>query len=312
MFATHNAHTISAVLNFAGTFRDFEFQRLYGMGKQLYSLIVDSKNDSLPCRVYAPCGDYKELLPYLVRRLIENGANSSFVNRIIDPSIPPEQVAEDPIQVQHKHTSVTDPKIPLPTNLYLPQRLNSRGIDLTQETILLDLKDQLEVNTQISWNAKSIVNGKQKKGKKFPVFSPADLNKKIGTVIWVKDNEIEVSIEIAKQAFSSWQVTTLDYRTSCLNKAADLIESNSDELIKLCILEAGKTIANAVDEIREAVDYCRYYAQQANNNFSESSFIADSKLEIKYMGCGVFACISPWNFPLAIFLGQVARSVNRR
>ncbi|MCZ6564526.1 MAG: bifunctional proline dehydrogenase/L-glutamate gamma-semialdehyde dehydrogenase PutA [Gammaproteobacteria bacterium] len=309
MFATHNAHTISAILNFAGNYRDFEFQRLYGMGEQLYSFIVTSKETCLPCRVYAPCGKYKELLPYLVRRLLENGANTSFVNRILDTSIPVKQVVADPILTINKQASISNPKIPLPPYLYYPHRINSHGLDLTQETTLLNLREKLEKNSYNNWRATSIVNGQAPQGIETDVYTPSNKNKKIGAVIWATKEDVDLAIQHAQQAFSSWHTTTPSYRANCLIRAAELLESHADELIALCILEAGKTIANAVAEVREAVDYCRYYAHQANRLFRNPSFIAGSTIKVDYIGCGVFACISPWNFPLAIFLGQIVAAL---
>ncbi len=309
MFATHNAHTISALLNFAGNYREFEFQRLYGMGEQLYSFIVTSKEFCLPCRVYAPCGKYKELLPYLVRRLLENGANSSFVNQILDPSIPIQQVAADPIQTLNQQPSVSNAKISLPLNLYQPHRKNSRGLDLTHEETLLRLKQQLEENSHHKWRATSIINGEMRQGKEIDVYAPANKNIKIGSVVWATKEDIDLAIQHAQQAYSTWHTTTPIYRADCLIKAAELLESHADELITLCILEAGKTIANAVAEIREAVDYCRYYADQADRLFNNSCLIAGSTIKVEYIGCGVFACISPWNFPLAIFLGQIVAAL---
>ena len=305
MFATHNAHSIAAMLNFAGNYRDFEFQRLYGMGEQLYSLIVTSKEYPVPCRVYAPCGKYKELLPYLVRRLLENGANTSFVNQILNPSIPAKQVAADPIHILSKRTSVTNSKIPLPPNLYQPHRINSKGLDLSKEMTLLNLKHNLEKYSHNTWCATSIINGKERQGNKIDAYTPSNINKKIESVIWATYEDVDLAIQHADQAFLSWNKTTPAYRANFLIKAAELLEANTDELITLSILEAGKTIDNAIAEIREAVDYCRYYAHQANKFFSCPSFIAGSTIKVEYIGCGVFACISPWNFPLAIFLGQI-------
>ena len=309
MFATHNAHTIAAILNFAGEYRDFEFQRLYGMGEQLYSLIITSNESPVPCRVYAPCGKYKELLPYLVRRLLENGANTSFVNQILNSSISAKQVAADPIQILSQHISVTNPKIPLPPNLYQPHRINSKGLDLSKETTLLNLKHNLEKYSQNTWHAASIISGAERQGNKIDVCAPSNTNNKIGSVIWATNEDVDLAVQHADQAFLSWHKTTPAYRADILIKAAELLEVNASELIALCVLEAGKTISNAIAEIREAADYCRYYAQQANILFNDPTFIANSSIKVKYIGCGVFACISPWNFPLAIFLGQIVAAL---
>ncbi len=309
MFATHNAHTIAAILNFTESYRDFEFQRLYGMGEQLYSSIITSEDPPLPCRVYAPCGQYKELLPYLVRRLLENGANTSFVNQILDPSISVNQVAADPIQSLSKQSSIPNSKIPLPLNLYQPHRLNSIGLDLTQESTLLNLKERLQQSSQNHWRATSIINGELQQGEKTYVYSPANPNKKIGSVVWATKEDVNLAVQYAQLAFSSWQKTSPSDRANCLIKAAELLEANTDELITLCILEAGKTIANAIAEIREAIDYCRYYAYQANTLFNSPLSFANSTIKVERVGCGIFACISPWNFPLAIFLGQVVAAL---
>ena len=309
MFATHNAHTISAILHLVNDYRDFEFQRLFGMGEQLYSLIISSEKFCYPCRVYAPCGEYKELLPYLVRRLLENGANSSFVNQILDLSIPTKEVVSDPVLSIKNLSIVSNPKIPLPKDIYQPNWLNSKGMDLTQENTLLQLKENFEKNFEPSWNATSIINGIAQQGETNNVYSPSNHAHKIGKVTWADKKDVNVAIQYASQAFPSWSSVSAIERTNSLNKFSKLLELHTDELIALCILEAGKTVLSAIAEVREAIDFCHYYAYQSKKLFNAMHDQEGSIFKVHYIGCGVFACISPWNFPLAIFVGQIVAAL---
>lgn len=305
MFATHNAYSVAAILNFAGEKQDFEFQRLYGMGEQLYALLTSITANDFKCRVYAPCGEYQELLPYLVRRLLENGANTSFVNQILDHSIAAENVAINPIQKLNEHSSFRNPKIPIPKNIYQPYWQNSLGIELTQEAEWARLQKMLSENKNRIWHAASIVKGKPCSGVAKDVFSPANPNNKIATVAEVTTKQIDQAIECAQQAFPAWKATRVEHRVDCLLEIAELLETQRDDFIQLCIKEAGKTIGSAVAEIREAIDFCRYYAYQAKKLFAKPYNILNSTVQVEHQGHGVIVCISPWNFPLAIFVGQV-------
>ena len=309
MFATHNAHTISAILHLAENYRDFEFQRLYGMGEQLYSFIISSEKYRFPCRVYAPCGEYKELLPYLVRRLLENGANTSFVNQILDPSIAVNEVVADPVLAIKNKSSIANTKIPLPENIYQPHWPNSTGIDLTQEKSLSRLKEDIEKNIDLSWNAASIINGNAQYGEIVSYFSPSNRDKKIGNVVWANNKDVEIAIQYAQQAFPNWNATPVIERISCLIKFSELLQTHADELIALCVYEAGKTVVSAVAEVREAIEFCYYYAYQANKLFNSKPEDGEFTFKVHYSGCGVIACISPWNFPLAIFVGQITAAL---
>ena len=309
MFATHNAHSVAAILNFTGEYQDFEFQRLYGMGEQFYTLITSPDTYDLPCRVYAPCGEYQELLPYLVRRLLENGANTSFVNQILDHSIAPEEVAADPIQRLSMQSCIHNSKIPSPVKIYQPHWQNSVGVEVTQENELVHLQKSLDQNKSEIWHATSIMDGKPCSGDLEDVINPANPNNKIATATVATSAQISQAIESAQQAFLEWNATAVEKRAEYLLTIAELLETNRDEFIHLCIQEAGKTVTNAVAEIREAIDFCRYYSYQAKSLFAAPYKILDSTIQVEHLGHGVIACISPWNFPLAIFVGQVVAAL---
>jgi RHH-type proline utilization regulon transcriptional repressor/proline dehydrogenase/delta 1-pyrroline-5-carboxylate dehydrogenase len=259
--------------------------------------------------VYAPCGEYQELLPYLVRRLLENGANSSFVNLILDHSIAPEEVATNPIQKLSEYSSFHNPKIPLPAKIYQPHWQNSVGMEVTQEDELIHLQKTLNQSKNIIWHAASIVNGKPCNGAQEDVFNPANPNNIIATVTAATSAQTAQAVEYAQQAFPAWNAIAVEKRAEYLLTIAELIETHRDYFIQLCIQEAGKTVANAVAEIREAVDFCRYYSYQAKLLLASPYRILDSTIQVEHLGHGVVACISPWNFPLAIFVGQVVATL---
>ncbi len=310
MFATHNAAAVATILEAAGDYREFEFQRLHGMGEQLYQQIVGKDQLNVPCRIYAPCGGYKELLPYLVRRLLENGANTSFVNRIVDENVPIERIIADPLERARKHKHKPHPRIPLPRGLFAPVRQNSIGLDLHDEGKLLKLATETEAFVTQGWRAGPIINGTPIYAPENTVVDPADHRRQIGTVAWTTEQHIEQALAQATQSVPDWNATPIAERAACLARAADLLEANSAELIALCIREAGKTLANAVAEIREAVDFYRYYARCARDQMEQAYPLPGLKCEkIHYEGGRVFACISPWNFPLAIFSGQIAAAL---
>ena len=277
-FATHNCRTVATILELGG---DFEFQKLFGMGDALYDAVLAEHR--VDCRVYAPVGGFTDLLPYLVRRLLENGANTSFVHQIADPDVPVEALVADPV------TSLPEPyepdaRIPLPRDLY-PDRKNSLGLDLSSQAVLQTLNAQVLSDR----------NGE-------PFSAVEDTS----------PQELDFSIARAADAFESWSQAPAAQRAALLERAADGFEERLAELVSLIVREGGRTYNDAVAEVREAADFCRYYALQARKNFEDPLVLpgpAGERNELRLHGRGVFACISPWNFPLAIFTGQVAAAL---
>ncbi|WP_170374332.1 bifunctional proline dehydrogenase/L-glutamate gamma-semialdehyde dehydrogenase PutA [Ruegeria atlantica] len=280
-FATHNAHTVSAILHMADA-QPFEFQRLHGMGETLHQIVRDQSNTR--CRIYAPVGAHRDLLAYLVRRLLENGANSSFVNQIVDENVPPEEVASDPFD------TIAEPKSPLPTGpeLFQPERPNSKGFDL-QHTPTLDRIDAArDAFRAHHWYAQPLLSQDAHPDADEPVTNPAHPQDRPGAVAPASAQDVELALATAAQ----WNAPA-EQRAQVLNTAADLYEAHYGELFALLAREAGKSIPDAVAELREAVDFLRYYA--ANIPAAEPA--------------GTFTCISPWNFPLAIFTGQISAAL---
>jgi len=305
-FATHNAHTLAAVLELAGERKDWEFQRLHGMGEALHDQVVAM---GLPCRVYAPVGSHEDLLAYLVRRLLENGANASFVNRIVDEQQPIAALIADPVAQLAQLADKPHPNIPLPRDLYRPERANSAGIDLADRRALAELRDELTANPA---TAGPIVSGKEIAGTTDPVFDPSDRRRRIGTVISADASTVEAALAAASHAAPAWDHTPATERAAILERAADLYERDRAALIALIIREGGRTIPAALSEVREAADYLRYYAARARADFAEPLALpgpTGERNRIALHGRGVFACISPWNFPLAIFTGQIAAAL---
>ncbi|GAB2992630.1 bifunctional proline dehydrogenase/L-glutamate gamma-semialdehyde dehydrogenase PutA [Psychrosphaera aestuarii] len=296
-FATHNGYTASTILELAGDDKEgFEFQCLHGMGDSLYDQIVSEQK--IQCRIYAPVGVHEDLLAYLVRRLLENGANSSFVNAIVDVEKPVEDLLFDPMERTQRLESVYNDQINLPHQIFGKERANSKGLDLTDINELLPLKKSLE-----SWFETNQASVKAFK-KDLPdnahaVRNPANHSEVVGYHKFTSTDEMTKMLERADNAFTEWSTTSISVRAELLRKTADILEDNTEELIGLCIKEAGKIAKDGVDEIREAVDFCRYYAARAEE------LANDDRLEPR----GVILCISPWNFPLAIFLGQVVAAV---
>jgi RHH-type proline utilization regulon transcriptional repressor/proline dehydrogenase/delta 1-pyrroline-5-carboxylate dehydrogenase len=313
-FATHNAHTIATVTELAGDRLDYEFQRLHGMGEDLYGIVMHEKEYRHACRVYAPVGSHEDLLPYLVRRLLENGSNTSFVNRIVDETLPVEKVAENPIQKVASTEPVSHPAIPLPRNLYGDERVNSAGVNLADEAEVLALAKKMQPFADKRWDVEPILarqlgrNGGQTKDN----INPGLLDDKVGVVRQTSLQELEGAIEDACSFAADWDHTPGSERAAMLETAADLMEENFAEFMALLAREAGKTAADAVSEIREAADFLRYYALQARKNFDIPIVMpgpTGERNELSLHGKGVFACISPWNFPLAIFTGQVSAAL---
>jgi len=307
-FATHNAHTLAAVLEMAGNRRDFEFQRLHGMGEALYSQVVGEDKMNLPCRIYAPVGSHEDLLPYLVRRLLENGANTSFVNRIVDERAPVEDIIADPLARVQRLERIPHPRIPDPRGIYLPERLNARGIDLSDRAELEPLAHAMTQSAARRWTAAPVVGGMVQAREARPVLDPADHRREVGRVTDATREDVDAAIARAERAFPDWDRTGGEARARVLDRMAELLERDMAELMAMCVREAGKNIPDSVAEVREAADFCRYYAQRCRTDFARPQPLPGPTGEhnqLSLHGRGVFACISPWNFPLAIFIGQV-------
>ncbi len=311
-FATHNALTVATILEMAGDDKGgFEFQRLHGMGEPLYEAVTEG-NRPVPCRIYAPVGGYRDLLAYLVRRLLENGANSSFVAVAGDTSVPVEDLLERPLDSLElgKGHSARHSDIVLPEGIY-PDRRNSAGLEFGHRSDLKALTKGMDVSFK-PVEAVPMVPGVKKKSPGTEIQAPADPGFTVGTVAFAQADDVETAMAAARKGFERWSRTPVDTRATALERAGDYLEENRDRLMSLLSLEAGKTLDDGIAEIREAVDFCRYYAVQARSRFSEPTVMPGPTGEENrygWRGRGVFACISPWNFPLAIFLGQVTAAL---
>lgn len=310
-FATHNAHTVATILEVAGSYRDFEFQRLHGMGAPLYDQIVDPSRFNIPCRVYAPVGSHEDLLPYLVRRLLENGANSSFVNRIVDAKVPVADIIADPVAKIMGLEGTPHPQIPLPKAIYTGYRRNSQGIDLSDILQLKALDEVMGQAAKQKWFAKPILGDVEVIGQTVPIISPNDSTQVVGSVVEANAQHVDLAIARATSAAQKWSSKSIEDRAACLERAAELFEQYRAELMYLAIHEAGKTLPDAVAEVREAVDFCYYYAARAREDLKTKYLPGptgeSNRLEMH--GRGPIVCISPWNFPLAIFVGQVVAAI---
>ncbi|UTL81706.1 trifunctional transcriptional regulator/proline dehydrogenase/L-glutamate gamma-semialdehyde dehydrogenase [Pseudomonas putida] len=310
-FATHNAHTLSAIYHIAGQNYypgQYEFQCLHGMGEPLYEQVVGKVSEgklNRPCRVYAPVGTHETLLAYLVRRLLENGANTSFVNRIADHSISIQELVADPVAsiermaTQEGSIGLPHPRIPLPRDLYGSERANSAGIDMANEHRLASLSCAMLATAHNDWKATPLLACAASESAATAVLNPADHRDVVGHVQEATVADVDNAIQCALNAAPIWQATPPAERAAILERTADLMEAEIQPLMGLLIREAGKTFANAIAEVREAVDFLRYYAVQARNDFSNDA----------HRPLGPVVCISPWNFPLAIFTGQVAAAL---
>ncbi|MEM1198909.1 MAG: bifunctional proline dehydrogenase/L-glutamate gamma-semialdehyde dehydrogenase PutA, partial [Pseudomonadota bacterium] len=290
-FATHNAHTVSAVLELAEDTSTFEFQRLHGMGEALHQAVLEKENTQ--CRIYAPVGAHEDLLAYLVRRLLENGANSSFVNQIVDTSLPAETVAADPFEAAENITSFQSDIIRLPAELYGAERTNSRGWDLHNEDDLEEIDAARVSFKNQRWTAEPLLAVPFEGTPATDLSNPADPSDQIGQLIRANEADTEAAIAAAR----AWSDTPASDRAAVLTRASELYEENFGELFAALAREAGKTPLDAVAELREAVDFLRYYGAQA------------ALLPEERTARGIIACISPWNFPLAIFTGQIAAAL---
>ncbi|WP_210397873.1 bifunctional proline dehydrogenase/L-glutamate gamma-semialdehyde dehydrogenase PutA [Motiliproteus sediminis] len=309
-FATHNAHTVAAIMTMANSDR-YEFQRLHGMGDALYDAVL--ADQSTRCRIYAPVGAHKDLLPYLVRRLLENGANSSFVHRLVDARTPVADLVHHPVQQLLAFDSLSNDRIPLPSQILGSDRINSEGINMNINAEQQTLMSAIRQFDQRNWAAGPIINGATvASAAKQDVFSPFDQRQKVGTIGWANAELAGQALDIAAAAFTRWNDTDAEVRAQTLEKMADLMEQHRAELMALCTREAGKSLQDGIDEVREAVDFCRYYANQARARFGsviELPGPTGESNELYLEGRGVFLCISPWNFPLAIFIGQVVAAL---
>jgi len=312
-FATHNAQTVAAILELAGAGeRRFEFQRLHGMGEELYAQVVGADKLGVPCRIYAPVGSHEDLLPYLVRRLLENGANTSFVNRLVDENTPVDEVVRDPVSEVAALAQKAHPKIPLPRNLYGADRLNSRGVNLPDPARRDELLQGMQAAKAKPWSAAPLVSGERRAGRAQSVVNPAALGEVIGAVTTADAAAVDAAITAAVSAFPGWDATAAGERAATLLRAADLFEARLPEFVSYCVREGGRTIPDSIAEVREAVDFLRYYAQRAQLEFADAVELpgpTGESNELRLQGRGVFVCISPWNFPLAIFTGQVAAAL---
>ncbi|ELY2664889.1 trifunctional transcriptional regulator/proline dehydrogenase/L-glutamate gamma-semialdehyde dehydrogenase [Cronobacter sakazakii] len=310
-FATHNAHTLAAIYNLAGQNYypgQYEFQCLHGMGEPLYEQVVGKISDgklNRPCRIYAPVGTHETLLAYLVRRLLENGANTSFVNRIADNTLSLDDLVADPVSAveqlaaQEGRVGLPHPKIPLPQDLYGEGRVNSAGLDLANEHRLASLSSSLLNSALQKWRAQPMLENAVDDGELAPVINPAEPRDIVGYAREATEAEVAQALESAVNNAPIWFATPPQERAAILERAAVLMEDQTQTLIGILVREAGKTFANAIAEVREAVDFLRYYAGQVRDDFDNET----------HRPLGPVVCISPWNFPLAIFTGQVAAAL---
>ncbi|HSZ66971.1 MAG TPA: bifunctional proline dehydrogenase/L-glutamate gamma-semialdehyde dehydrogenase PutA [Xanthobacteraceae bacterium] len=308
-FATHNALTVASVIEDAGSVDGFEFQRLYGMGEPLYDALR-AEFPAAACRIYAPVGGHRDLLAYLVRRLLENGANSSFVSVAADARVPVADILRRPQSRIASAEDARNKKIPLPGDLYEPERQNSAGVEFGERKSLDALLAEVGEGASASAGAAPLLDGVALAGIEREITSPID-GGIVGTVYDGDDAVARSAVAAAAAGFPAWATTPPEERASALERAADRLEVNRGRLLALLQNEAGKTLDDALAELREAVDYCRYYAAQARTTLAPQQMpgpTGESNV-LRYRGRGVFACISPWNFPLAIFLGQVSAAL---
>jgi RHH-type transcriptional regulator, proline utilization regulon repressor / proline dehydrogenase / delta 1-pyrroline-5-carboxylate dehydrogenase len=308
-FATHNALTVASVIEDAGGVDGYEFQRLHGMGEALYDALLTELPEAA-CRVYAPVGGHRDLLAYLVRRLLENGANSSFVSVAADRSVPIEEILRRPQSAIANARDARNKKIPLPRDLYRPERQNSSGVEFGDRASLEALLAEVRSGTKAATEAAPLVDGIALPGIERPVTSPID-GRAVGVVREGDEAIVHAAMAAAAAGFPAWAATPCGERAAALERAAGLLEDHRGEFLALLQNEGGKTLDDALAELREAVDYCRYYGAQARMSFAPQPLpgpTGESNL-LRYRGRGVFVCISPWNFPLSIFLGQVCAAL---
>lgn len=308
-FGTHNAYSVAAIMNMAGNNANFEFQCLHGMGAPLYHQIVDKNQYNRPCRIYAPVGTHKDLLGYLVRRLLENGANSSFVNKLADDKTPIDKIVYDPTERIAALESKPHPRIPKPADIYGKWE-NSLGIDLSNNLTLAAFTNTVDKTMQQenNWSAAPIINGQLRHTKNAETrYSPNNLSEVIGSVSKADEAGVEEALSVAAAGANAWADTAVEERALILERAADGLQAAMPELITILNREAGKSILDCMSEVRETIDYCRYYAYRAREDLQPHELpgpTGESNVLI-LRPRGILVCISPWNFPLAIFAGQI-------
>jgi RHH-type proline utilization regulon transcriptional repressor/proline dehydrogenase/delta 1-pyrroline-5-carboxylate dehydrogenase len=307
-FASHNALTVATIAEWAGTRRDFEFQRLHGMGAGLYERMV--REEDYSCRLYAPVGGHRDLLAYLVRRLLENGANSSFVHQLADSSISEAELLADPTERILAVRGASHPAIPLPADIF-PGRRNSTGVDLADAEVLAGLGNAVGRALSGPHRAAPLIGGVACDGASMPLFNPAKRDAIVGHVVEATADDVQRALSLADAAAARWAATAVEVRAAALDRLADLLEGDSEALIALLQAEAGKTLGDAVADLREAVDFCRYYAVEARRDFAPVALPGPTgeANSLQLCGRGVFVTIAPWNFPLAIFLGQTVAAL---
>jgi RHH-type proline utilization regulon transcriptional repressor/proline dehydrogenase/delta 1-pyrroline-5-carboxylate dehydrogenase len=310
-FASHNAHTAASVIAMS-KHTDFEFQRLHGMGDALYNRII--KDNDVNVRIYAPVGNHKDLLPYLVRRLLENGANSSFVHRLVDARCPISELVHHPADVLSSRQILANPYIPLPAQLFGDERKNSHGFNIEIEAESASFDAMIQPFMSTTWQAGPIINGEviSTDVTQQHIAAPYNHDQTVGQINWASASHVDQALSHATAAYPAWRDTPVEVRATALERLADLLEINYGELMALCHREAGKTLQDSIDEIREAVDFCRYYAVQARLAMTDAISMPafdNTTTTIERQGRGIFVCISPWNFPLAIFLGQISAAL---
>ena len=308
-FATHNALTVASVIAEAGGVAGYEFQRLHGMGEALYGALLAEAPD-VACRIYAPVGSHRDLLAYLVRRLLENGANSSFVSLAADPSVPIADILRRPQRWISDAGKARHPRIPLPQDLYGAARRNSAGVEFGDRASLAALLSDVGKGVSRGIEALPLVDGRPRSGVRRAVVSPID-GATVGHVVEADMPGVEAALTAAAAGWPAWSAMPIDERALTLERASDALERNRGRLIALLQAEGGKTLDDALAELREAVDLCRYYASEARRALTPTRLPGPTgeTNELVYRGRGAFVCISPWNFPLAIFLGQVAAAL---
>lgn len=313
-FAGHNALTVAQVAELAGVSgpgdQGFEYQKLHGMGDALHRAVVEG--EKVPCRIYAPCGGHRDLLAYLVRRLLENGANSSFVAKVGDASVEVAALLTRPGEILADGAKPRHARIPLPKDLFGGTRANSRGLEFGFSGDRIALETAIAAERGTSFEAAPVIDGRGRPGTPRPVVSPVDGASVVGSV---SEATVEIAAEAmaaAAAAFPAWERTPVAVRAEALDTAADALEAHRERLMALLAMEAGKTLGDGLAEVREAIDFCRYYAQEARRQFGEDKLMPGPTGEenrLRHRGRGVFVCISPWNFPLAIFMGQIAAAL---
>lgn len=311
-FATHNAHSLASILQITDETTEFEFQRLHGMGDLLYKTARRIADHPIRCRIYAPVGSHEDLLPYLVRRLLENGANSSFVHSFLDDNVPVEVTVKDPLAAFEGTVYWRHPGIPLPRDLFGSVRVNSAGLDLTDGATVIELQKSVDAVKTEDLAAAPIIGGKELSGDRISVDNPALKDSVAGKVVQATEGDCCKAIELAAVAQPEWDRRGADARAAILERCADLLEEHQWRFIGILAREAGKTLDDGVAEVREAVDFCRYYAAEARAKFSAPQVMPGPTGETNELflgGRGTFVCISPWNFPLAIFTGQVVAAL---